>query len=258
MKICKITMILTLSEFQNTILEYWSAQIKFSFIKEEDPGITFKLDHNIAFYDEVQDVIILKLVQEENKVIPPPFVLDVGPIQSCLHLFGHPDGNTLIVDPKCEVYSEDQQDQLNTDKKCALEYCTNNSWWCNNANEDLKTLEQQYQSMLKSYQNHKIILHCSESIMKGASGSPVIRTDEKADNSIAVKVQAMLLGGHPGILYDRLRRENQKQMKQRVFFEEGISMKTLHSILDVVPELRNHLFSTTSGKFVSFKINQEF
>lgn len=202
-------------------------------------------------------MIILKLVQEGNKVIPPPFVLDVGPIQSCLHLFGHPDGKTLTVDPNCEVYSEDQQDQLNTDINIALEYCRNNKW-CPNANEDLKKLEQQYQSMFESYQNHRIILHCSESIMKGASGSPVIRADEKADNSIAVKVQAMLLSGLPGILYQRLRREDQKIMKQKVFFEEGISMKTLHCILDVVPELRNNLFSTTSGKFVSFKISQEF
>lgn len=244
---------LTNKELQSMILQYWRVNITFGYVTEESLGITFNLDHNIAFYDEKKDVIILKLLKED-KVIPPPFILDIGPIKSPLHLFGYPANQHLRVDPNCEVYTEDQesQDKLKKETQIALECCKNNHQeWCRKVDcnkEDLTKLKKQYEEIPYSCNDHRVILHCSESIIQGASGSPVIIVQQNMDNPNDFKVQVMLLYGLPGKLHANLPTVQDRQiLQQNVFFEEGISMKSLHETLSAVPELKKNLFSLSSS-----------
>lgn len=188
-------------------------EIKFKFVKDNDPVILGQCSYDVAFASPSHDIVILELIGYTR--LPNPFHLkSINAAATKLHLFGHPGGKKLRHDPACKIIKD--QEELENLVKEGILFFTKSGY-------QKEQVEKDYNSCVLS--KDRIFFHCSKSISHGASGSPLV----VINNEKEVHVIGMLLKGHPEYCYN-----NKTDMDDRpeLLLESGISMEKVCSLLN--------------------------
>lgn len=179
-------------------------------------------------------------MDDNEQSLPGPLRLDnKSPyLSSKMHIIGHPDEKRLQFDPACIVYTD--KETLEDDIHKAMEYLKpqfQNEVTRNKLEEDYGYVVQLYDS--------RVIFHSSRSIIHGASGSPGIVMDGQE-----IKVQTMLLQGHPHTVYEALLKDDIERLDGRSLFESGLRIKRLEELLssDKFRQIREDIFQSVPEK----------